>query len=199
VPDLVRDLLEGRGARGAGIVHHDVDLAEGVHRLVVGAADIRSDTYIGHDAGDPLFRRPADRAHSLIQRLAPASDDGNVGSRGGKPRCHCKPYPLAASGDDGSPASQIDLHQSHSIILSQGNAFIEQRKFLLNIPKNRLLDTSEIRALEFKGEIRRFGICSVLATINIDRSIFHRHSRKPSRYAAAGGPNQVVTASRRPT
>src|SRR6202040_3771424 len=33
-----------------------------------------------------------------------------VGSRGGKPRCHCKPYPLAASGDDGSPAGQIDVH-----------------------------------------------------------------------------------------
>jgi hypothetical protein len=38
--------------------------------------------------------------------------------------------------------------------------------------KNRLADPSEICALEFKGEFRRFGICSVSATIDIDRSIF---------------------------
>jgi hypothetical protein len=38
--------------------------------------------------------------------------------------------------------------------------------------KNRLSDPSEICALEYKGEFRRLGICSVSATIGIDRSIF---------------------------
>jgi hypothetical protein len=38
--------------------------------------------------------------------------------------------------------------------------------------KNRLADPSEICALEFKGEFRRFGICSVSATIGTDRSNF---------------------------
>jgi hypothetical protein len=38
--------------------------------------------------------------------------------------------------------------------------------------KHRLLDTSEIRALDFKGEFRRSAICSVSATIGINRSIF---------------------------
>jgi hypothetical protein len=38
--------------------------------------------------------------------------------------------------------------------------------------KNRLPDPSEIFALEFKGEFRRFKISSVSATIGIDLSIF---------------------------
>jgi hypothetical protein len=38
--------------------------------------------------------------------------------------------------------------------------------------KHRLSDPSEICALEFKGEFRRFGICTVSATIGIDRLIF---------------------------
>jgi hypothetical protein len=38
--------------------------------------------------------------------------------------------------------------------------------------KNRLPDPSEICALEFKAEFRRFGIDSISATIDIDQSIF---------------------------
>jgi hypothetical protein len=38
--------------------------------------------------------------------------------------------------------------------------------------KNRLPDPSEICALEFKGEFRRFKICPVSATIDIDRPMF---------------------------
>jgi hypothetical protein len=38
--------------------------------------------------------------------------------------------------------------------------------------KNRPPDPSEICALEFKGEFRGFGNCSVSATIGIDWSIF---------------------------
>jgi hypothetical protein len=37
--------------------------------------------------------------------------------------------------------------------------------------KNRLPEPSEICALELKGEFRRFGICSVSATIGINWSI----------------------------
>jgi len=37
--------------------------------------------------------------------------------------------------------------------------------------KNRLPDPSEICALEFKGEFRRFGIGAVSATIGIDQLI----------------------------
>jgi hypothetical protein len=37
--------------------------------------------------------------------------------------------------------------------------------------KNRLRDPSKICALEFKEEFRRFGICSVSATIDDDRPI----------------------------
>jgi hypothetical protein len=42
----------------------------------------------------------------------------------------------------------------------------------MHATKNRLTDPSKIRALDFKQEFRRFAICSVSATIGIDRSIF---------------------------
>jgi hypothetical protein len=41
--------------------------------------------------------------------------------------------------------------------------------------KIRLPDLSEIRALEFKGKFRRFGICSVSTAIGIDWSILDAH------------------------
>ena len=45
---------------------------------------------------------------------------------------------------------------SHSIILRHGNALIWRHKFFLCTTKNRLSDPSEILALDFKGEFRRF-------------------------------------------
>ena len=45
--------------------------------------------------------------------------------------------------------------------------------------KNRLADPSEICALDFKQQLRRSTICSVSATIGINRSIFS-DSRRPS-------------------
>src|ERR1700746_2293054 len=48
----------------------------------------------------------------------------------------------------------------------------ERRKFFLHTVKDRLADPSEICALEFKGEFRRFAICSVSGTIGINRPIF---------------------------
>jgi len=47
---------------------------------------------------------------------------------------------------------------SHSIILSDRIALNSKRKSFLHTTKNRLADPSEICALEFKGEFRRFGI-----------------------------------------
>jgi hypothetical protein len=61
---------------------------------------------------------------------------------------------------------------SHSIILSDRNALNSAHKFFLLAMKNRHPDPSEICALEFKGEFRRFGIGSVSATIGINWSIF---------------------------
>jgi hypothetical protein len=49
---------------------------------------------------------------------------------------------------------------------------IFQRKLSLRVRKNRISDPSEIRALEFKGQFRRPAMCSVLATIDVDRPIF---------------------------
>jgi hypothetical protein len=85
--------------------------------------------------------------------------------------------------------------------LDYGNALNFQRKFFLRMMKNRLPDPSEICALDFKQEFRRFAIPSVSATIGIDRPIFraplapsinHRRrqktvtaGRKPERYRYA--------------
>ena len=52
------------------------------------------------------------------------------------------------------------------------NILIYHHNFFRLPAKNRLPDPSEIRALEFKREFLRFGICSVPATIGIDRTIF---------------------------
>jgi hypothetical protein len=56
--------------------------------------------------------------------------------------------------------------------LSDDNALIFQRKFFPRTSKNRIPDPSEYRALEFKGEFRRFGCWSISTTIGINRSIF---------------------------
>jgi hypothetical protein len=66
----------------------------------------------------------------------------------------------------------VVIPSSHSIVLSDGSALIFQRKFFQYTTKNRLADPSEISALEFKGESRRFRSRSVSRTIGINRSIF---------------------------
>ena len=63
---------------------------------------------------------------------------------------------------------------SQSIVLSDGNALIFQRKLFLRTRKNRLPRPSEICALDFKGGLRGLKICSVSPTIGTYRSIFHR-------------------------
>src|SRR5437899_2691222 len=67
----------------------------------------------------------------------------------------------------------VETH-SHSIILKHANALILRCNFFLRTLKNHLPDRSEICALEFKGEFRGFGICTVSATIGIDWSIILR-------------------------
>jgi hypothetical protein len=57
-----------------------------------------------------------------------------------------------------------------------------------------LPDPPEICALEFKGKFRRFGICTVSATIGIDRLVFWR--RLPSLERAAVRKKTVTTLSR---
>jgi hypothetical protein len=66
---------------------------------------------------------------------------------------------------------------SHSIILSYGNALNFRRKFFLYAMKNRLADPSEICALDFNHEFGRSAVCSVSATIGIDRSILADSAR----------------------
>jgi hypothetical protein len=66
---------------------------------------------------------------------------------------------------------RLPLH-SHSIVQNHDNALNFRRKFFPRTTKHRLLDPSENRALDFKGEFRRSVLCSVSATIGIDRSIF---------------------------
>ncbi|HEY6257042.1 MAG TPA: hypothetical protein VIY51_14750 [Xanthobacteraceae bacterium] len=53
-----------------------------------------------------------------------------------------------------------------------------QHKVFLHLSKNRIPDPSENRALEFKGEFRRFGICSVSTTIGTNRAIFFSDGRQ---------------------
>jgi hypothetical protein len=49
---------------------------------------------------------------------------------------------------------------------------------LLRATTNRLVDPSEIYALDFKRKFPRFGISSVSATIGIDRRIFGTHRKR---------------------
>jgi hypothetical protein len=85
-------------------------------------------------------------------------------------------------------------YYSHSIVLSYGNALNFHRKFFLHAVKDRLTDSSENCALDFKREFQRFKICSISATIGIDRSTSRFFSRtfrislggkRPSRLARA--------------
>jgi hypothetical protein len=70
-------------------------------------------------------------------------------------------------------------NHSHSIVLIYGNALTRQRKFFLHTVENRLYDPSEICALDFKREFLRSAICSVSATVGIDRSIFGSRRNDP--------------------
>jgi hypothetical protein len=68
------------------------------------------------------------------------------------------------------------------MVLSHRKALIQRRKCSPPMTKNRLLGPSEIRALEFKGEFRRFRFRSVPATIDNDQSI----SQNPRKQCAIG-------------
>ena len=59
---------------------------------------------------------------------------------------------------------------SHSIIFVRDNALKSRRKRFLHTTKNRLCDPSEICALDSKDEFPPFEVCSVSATIDINRS-----------------------------
>ncbi|HEX2151327.1 MAG TPA: hypothetical protein VHG31_04935 [Stellaceae bacterium] len=75
-------------------------------------------------------------------------------------------------------ASSRRSRHSHSIVLDHGNALIFQLNFFLHTTKHRLPDPSEICALDFKRDFGRFAICSVPATIGINRPFSAFHCRR---------------------
>ena len=79
-PDLVGDLLEGAGARGSGVVHHDVDLAERRHGLVVGARDIARDGDVPLHGNDAAAAARSNGLGRRIERFTSAGNDGDVGA-----------------------------------------------------------------------------------------------------------------------
>ena len=98
--EFIRQLLERAGGGGAGIVHDDVDLAQRLHRFVVGTPDVGGDRDIALDADDASAAR-TDRLDGRIEGLAPAGDNGDIGTRGRKSRRDGKADALACAGDHG--------------------------------------------------------------------------------------------------
>ena len=84
---------------------------------------------------------------------------------------------------------RMGQNHSHSIVLSHRNTLNFQRKFFQRATKNRLADPSENRALDFKHEFRRHAICSISATIGINRSILEFF----------GCPRAMCPAGKRPS
>jgi hypothetical protein len=109
-PHLVGDLLERPGTRGAGVVHDDVDLAQRRHGFVVGALDVGGDADVTCNRGHASLRARADALGGLVERAAPAGDDGDIGARGREPLGDRKPDALAAAGDHGRAAGETDFH-----------------------------------------------------------------------------------------
>jgi hypothetical protein len=70
------------------------------------------------------------------------------------------------------------------------------RQFFPRVRKNRLLDTSEIPAAEFKEEFRRFGIYAISETIGIDRSVFSAFGDKCSIGLTEEGPSALASGTR---
>jgi hypothetical protein len=103
---LVGQRLERRRVRGAGIVDHDVDLAERLHRLVIGALDVGCIRHVCRDAGDLDLRLAAHGGDRGIERLAAACHHGDVGAGGGELHRHGEADALAAAGDDGRAAGE---------------------------------------------------------------------------------------------
>ena len=84
-PDLVGDILEGAGARGAGIVHNDVDLAERLHCRSVSALQVGSIGHVALQADDTSRGGRCNGLGRLVERLASTCDDRHVGAGAGKP------------------------------------------------------------------------------------------------------------------
>ncbi len=114
--DLVGQLLERAGRGGAGVVDDDVDLAERLHRLVVDALDVGGLGDVALHADDPAARLGADRLDRLVERLAAARHDRDVGAGGGEAGGDRKADALAAAGDDGRAAGKTDFHSMLSAV-----------------------------------------------------------------------------------
>jgi hypothetical protein len=93
------------------------------------------------------------------------------------------------------PTRQHSPH-SHSTIPRNSNALILRRKSLPPATKNRLLDPSEIPALDFAGEFPQFKNWSVSATIGINWSICDRS--RNDRKSLKRRKNTVTASSAEP-
>ena len=100
LPDLVGDSLEGEGLRLAGVVHQDVDLADRLHHLRVGALQVGGRGDVAGHGADLARADRIDLRAGLFERTRAPREDRDVGAglrigkRGGQPK------PLAAAGDD---------------------------------------------------------------------------------------------------
>src|SRR5262249_22632423 len=65
--------------------------------------------HVALDADDPPAVRP-DGLDRMIERFAPARDNGNLGARGCKPLRDGEPDALASAGDHRGPAGETDVH-----------------------------------------------------------------------------------------
>src|SRR5205085_2331399 len=122
-----------------------VELAEGSHRLVIGALHFGRLGDVGGDARDFCLGRLADGGDSLADGLLLARHDRDVRAFGREPRRHGEPEPLAAACDDGRTARESDVHAS----LLGGRRAI--------MPKGRALSTPR----EASRYVRAYGIVPV--------------------------------------
>jgi hypothetical protein len=111
LPLRVGDAFEGVGVRGPGIVHQDVDAAEGVRHPRKGGLDIVSAPHVASD-GEDLARPRPDRGGGLVQRSLPARQDRDIGAGLRKLPGNRSADAQAAAGDERCPAFECDLHWS---------------------------------------------------------------------------------------
>ena len=123
-PDLVGQIFERAGARRAGIVDDDVDLAERLHRLVVDTLDVGSLGDVAGNAGDPPFATLAPialTASSSVSRPRARSRRRRRSSRSARDRVADA---LAAAGDDGAAARKTDVHSTFSLQAPSWRSFV---------------------------------------------------------------------------
>ena len=111
LPHLVGDRFRRAARRLPGIVDKDVDLAEGRHRLVIGAPDVGGLGDVAADRDHLAARRAGlDLRFRLGERALVARQDRDIGARGRVFLRNREAQPLAAAGYDRASAVQPDFH-----------------------------------------------------------------------------------------